>query len=68
MDINEFKENLKKMVASGDISSEEAERLLSDVLENISRIKQNIDSVQKSVKQKMHMRARKVNGTLKLPL
>lgn len=68
MDINEFKENLKKMVASGDMSSEEAERLLSDVLENISKINQNIDSVQKSVKQKMYMRARKVNGTLKLPL
>lgn len=68
MNIHEFKENIKKMVASGDMSSEEAERLLSDIVEDISKSNQNIESIQQDVKQKMRMRARKINGTLKLPL
>ena len=64
MNIHEFKENIKKMVASG----EEAERLLSGIVEDISKSNQNIESIQQDVKQKMRMRARKINGTLKLPL
>ena len=68
MNIHEFKENIKKMVASGDMSPEEAERLLSGIVEDISKSNQNIESIQQDVKQKMRMRARKINGTLKLPL
>ena len=68
MNIHEFKENIKKVVVSGDMSSEEAERLLSGIVEDISKSNQNIESIHQDVKQKMRMRARKINGTLKLPL